>query len=88
MARIVYRDSKTGRFAKRATWERSKAQGGTRYVRKRIVSRVSARPSTPSVPVPVPERVEPEELERELEEGDVEEIELVGGFDSPGRKRR
>lgn len=29
-----YRDSKTGRFVKRSTWKRSKAQEGTRYKRE------------------------------------------------------
>ena len=34
MKRRVYRDRQTGRFVKKTTWTRSKAQGGTRYVRQ------------------------------------------------------
>jgi len=36
MKRTIYRDSSTGRFVKSSTWKRSKAQGGSRYVRQRI----------------------------------------------------
>lgn len=36
MKRTIYRDSETGRFAKRSTWNRSKAQGGTRYKRETV----------------------------------------------------
>lgn len=32
--RIFYLDTKTGRFASKATWKRSKQHGGTRYVRR------------------------------------------------------
>lgn len=32
-----YRDSETGRFVSKRTWKRSKARGGTRYKRQRIV---------------------------------------------------
>lgn len=34
--RTIYRDRLTGRFAKRSSWTRSKAQGGNRYVRQTI----------------------------------------------------
>jgi hypothetical protein len=34
--RTVYRDTKTGRFASKSTWKRSKAQGGDRYKRQRV----------------------------------------------------
>jgi len=34
--RIFYLDTKTGRFASKATWKRSKQHGGTRYVRRII----------------------------------------------------
>ena len=34
-----YRDTKTGKFISKATWTRSKAQGGTRY--KRTVTRIT-----------------------------------------------
>jgi hypothetical protein len=30
---VVYRDKKSGRFVSKSTWKRSKAHGGTRYVR-------------------------------------------------------
>lgn len=70
MARIIYRDKKTGRFTKRATWKRSKAKNGKRYVRERILSKPKKR-----------------RREREEEE-EFEDIELVGGFDSPGGKRK
>jgi len=32
---VIYRDKKSGRFVSESTWKRSKAQGGTRYVRQR-----------------------------------------------------
>jgi hypothetical protein len=32
---VVYRDKKSGRFVSESTWKRSKARGGTRYVRQR-----------------------------------------------------
>ena len=32
---VTYRDKKTGRFVSVSTWKRSKARGGTRYVRQR-----------------------------------------------------
>lgn len=32
--RTVYQDKKTGRFVSEATWKRSRARGGKRYVRK------------------------------------------------------
>src|SRR5580692_5882672 len=35
----VYRDKKTGRFVSESTWKRSKARGGTRYVRQRAKAR-------------------------------------------------
>src|SRR5215472_12271939 len=36
---VVYCDKKTGRLVSEATWKRSKAQGGTRYVRQRVKAR-------------------------------------------------
>ena len=36
----VYRDKKSGRFVSESTWKRSKAQGGTRYVRHRLKVRL------------------------------------------------
>jgi hypothetical protein len=40
----VYRDKKSGRFVSESTWKRSKAQGGTRYVRQKAkVRRVRGR---------------------------------------------
>ena len=32
---VIYRDKQSGRFVSEATWKRSKAHGGTRYVRQR-----------------------------------------------------
>ena len=34
-APVVYRDRRSGRFVSESTWKRSKARGGTRYVRQR-----------------------------------------------------
>lgn len=54
--RTVYRDSKTGRFVSKSTWNRSKSHGGSRYKRQRVAqgsSRVVAKrlpPPTPSLP--------------------------------------
>ena len=36
---VKHRDRHTGHFVKRSTWKRSKAHGGTRYVRVRIKQR-------------------------------------------------
>ncbi len=33
---VAYRDKKSGRFVSESTWKRSKAQGGTRYVRQSL----------------------------------------------------
>lgn len=33
LSMIIYRDKDTGRYASKSTWKRSKAHGGTRYVR-------------------------------------------------------
>jgi hypothetical protein len=35
----LYRDKKSGRFVSEATWKRSKAHGGTRYIRQRTKTR-------------------------------------------------
>ena len=35
----VYRDKKSGRFVSESTWKRSKARGGSRYVRQRAKAR-------------------------------------------------
>lgn len=48
--RTVYRDRKTGRFASKATWKRSRARRGKRYARSRLIQptrtkRKSARPA-------------------------------------------
>ena len=32
---VIYRDKKSGRFVAESTWKRSRARGGTRYVRQR-----------------------------------------------------
>lgn len=42
---MAYRDKKTGRFASKASYNRSKAHGGTRFVRTQFVER--ERPAPP-----------------------------------------
>lgn len=79
MARIIYRDKDSGRFVKRATWTRSKAQGGKRYVRQKVKQKPEPTPESAPEPEEEPEQEEPEEFE---------DIELVGGFDSPGKKKK
>lgn len=46
--RTIYRDSKTGRFTSKSTWNRSKGHGGSRYVRSLIVIK-GKRPRRPPV---------------------------------------
>jgi len=36
---VVYRDKKTGRLVSESTWKRSKARGGTRYIRQSVKAR-------------------------------------------------
>lgn len=72
MAQVTYRDRKTGRFVKKATWQRSIARGGKRYKRERPKPKRKRKLSRPPKP-PIEE---------------FETIELVGGFDSPGKKRK
>lgn len=36
---MAYRDKETGRLVSETTWKRSKARGGTRYVRQRVKAR-------------------------------------------------
>jgi len=79
---FIYRDKRTGRFASKKTWKRSKARGGKRYVRQGIVLPARGRKRVRrAVRLPVV-RPRVEEIE------EFEEIELVGGFDSPGRKKK
>ena len=79
---VRYRDKKTGRFVSASTWKRSKAQGGKRYTRIfPIPKKRKKRPILRPAPLPKP-RKWPKEIE------EFEEIELVGGFDSPGRKKK
>lgn len=49
--RTIYRDTRNGQFAKKSSWQRSKAHGGTRFKRERI----KAAP-----PSPLAERFEDE----------------------------
>lgn len=35
-APVIFRDKKSGRYVSESTWKRSKARGGTRYVRQRL----------------------------------------------------
>lgn len=54
---FIYRDFKTGRFASRSTWKRSKAHGGSRYVRKAYQVRLPPRLQAPAMrPAARPER--------------------------------
>lgn len=54
---FVYRDRNTGRFASHSTWKRSKAHGGSRYVRKAYQVRLPPRLQAPAVrPAAHPER--------------------------------
>lgn len=68
---LIYRDRKTGRFVRKSTWTRSKAQGGTRYVRQKVERRRVAPSPVPEIePIEIapPEQLEPEEAaEFELE---------------------
>jgi hypothetical protein len=48
---MIYRDTKTGRFAARAAWRRSKAHDGTRYVRERPAPPKRKR-KAPALPLP------------------------------------
>lgn len=74
---MKFRDKKTGRFVARATWKRSKAHGGTRYVREKTP--VAKRK------LPEPEEFTQEEIDRAIEEEfeEDEEAEYEGAFDSP-----
>lgn len=90
--RNAYRDSKTGRFVSRATYARSRAQGGTRYKRSRVSS--PARPVKTGEDIELPRPPKPplviddfDDLEDLLDEYDYEDQELGGGFDSPGGKK-
>jgi hypothetical protein len=40
---VIYRDKKSGHFVSESTWTRSKAHGGTRYVRQRLKVRHGRR---------------------------------------------
>lgn len=44
-----YRDRKTGRFAKKSTWKRSKAHGGKRYKREKIKRKRKRIPPPPPI---------------------------------------
>lgn len=67
-----YRDRDTGRFVSKEKWTRSKAQGGTRYVRQYI---------KPAEIKPKEVKEIEEEIPEEFEED--EEAEYEGAFDSP-----
>jgi hypothetical protein len=40
---VIYRDKEGGRFVSESTWKRSKARGGTRYVRQKLKVRHGTR---------------------------------------------
>ena len=48
-----YRDTRTGRFASRSTWQRSKAHDGTRFKRERERPEVTARRHEPKKAKPL-----------------------------------
>ena len=70
--RTIYRDSKTGHFAKKSTWQRSRAQGGDRYKRERIKIG-KKKPPKPPLPPPEPE-------------GEVHEYIISFSYDKTGRQ--
>jgi len=94
-----YRDKQTGHFVSKATWKRSKAHGGKRYVRVGAKKRPSVgKGHLEPLKVRTPAQVAPELFEdfdedfaRESEkfaEDDYEDIDLglydeFVGFDSP-----
>jgi hypothetical protein len=87
-----YRDKLTGRFVAKATWQRSRAQGGNRYKREAgsrrtpEAKRSRALPE-PRVPrkrgLPKPRRLSDEERIEEIEAEIDEDFEYTGAFDSP-----
>jgi hypothetical protein len=74
----VFRDKLTGRFAKASTWERSKAHGGSRYVRQTI------KAAPPGKGLPEPRTIKTLEEYGELygEEIEYEDTEIETGIDS------
>jgi hypothetical protein len=48
--RTVYRDKRTGRFASKATWKRSRARGGKNYVRSQEPIKRKPRAIRPTAP--------------------------------------
>src|SRR5262245_17438207 len=82
-----YRDKNTGRFVSKKTWQRSRAKGGQRFKRERIVSKEA--PSTQRKPKPRRERLRPRALPKPRkkvkreEREEEEEPEFGGAFDSP-----
>lgn len=71
-----YRDSETGRYVSRETWNRSHAHGGERFKRERV-----PLPEKHPKKLPSPEVIE-KEIKREEEE---KEIEFGGAMDYPSR---
>ena len=49
----IYRDKKTGRFAFKSTWKRSRAHGGSRYIRNRIPARARHPRGVPATVRPI-----------------------------------
>lgn len=63
-----YRDTETGRYVSRETWNRSHAHGGDRFKRERV-----PLPSKRPKKLPAPEAIEKEiAREEEFEEYDIE----------------
>lgn len=81
-----YRDTKTKRFVSKATWARSKAQGGTRYKRERVKPRKAPPPEKRIKGITEEEEAFlPEDILEAIEEEE-EEAEYTGAFDSPGSR--
>jgi len=78
-----YRDSKTGKFVSKKTWQRSRVHGGKRYRRQSVELPAARRkPKAPKMRPRTLPKPKPKEIEREVEREE-EEIEYEGAFDSP-----
>src|SRR5215467_9743763 len=64
-----YRDRDTGKFVSYVTWKRSKAHGGTRFVRERPSAKVSRKPlprlKTRRGPKGIPQKPPPKTIKNE-----------------------
>ena len=53
--RTIYRDTKTGHFCKKSSWQQAKRRGSKRFKRERV--KIGKRPPPPPPPPPPPEEV-------------------------------